>query len=284
MEIQIDLKYLQSETLKACHPELRQYFEPMILATQGLPEVHALAGITLNLVRLSIETETLCRAGLTDESWKPYRTATESIVNLLYIMYVGPKLQGLTRTRLAQQFAAYGDVAYLKMLQKRPAQARAARKRQGMSDAEFDAFVVEKEQADQAAKALGCLSSRWHPKNLQDMAALVRDNAPDFVQPDQIADQAFSTFVSANSATHGDALALRTRYKGQGNKPLELKFNEDPIHAEIVATMTLWAWKALGDYYGKIDVVEECYQKHLGILSEKRAGLAPLPFLPTPKR
>lgn len=282
MEIQIDLAYLQSETLKACHPELRRYFEPLILATQGLSEVQVMAGITLSLARFSMATETLCRAGLTDESWLPYRSATESIVNLLYIMYVGPKIQGVTQTRLAQQFTAYGDVAYLKMLRKRPGQARAARKRQGVSDAEFDAFVTEKEHADRAAKTLGCRPERWHQVSLHDMGALVRDNAPSFVDS-KIADQAFSTFVSANSATHGDALAIRSRYKGQGNQPLELKFVENPIHAEIVATMLLWAWKVLGDYYGKIDVVEECYQKHLGILSEKRAGLAPLPFLPTPK-
>jgi hypothetical protein len=264
MEEMIDTGFWFSDVLEACHNELRTIFEPKIFVTQAEPEVAAFTAITLRLVRLAKATALLSKEGIVEESQLPYRSATESVVNLLYIMYAGPATGTKSRNALAQQFIAYADVAYLKMLQARPSQARAAfNKRQGMSDTQFDTFMAEKMNlAQHAAEVHGCTKTRWHGTSLAAMAKIVRDNLPPFVNPD-IAGQLLSTFVSANSATHSDALSLRSQYIELGNRPLELVYRADPVYADVVANEALWAWKTLADYYGQLDTVEECFRRHL---------------------
>jgi len=178
-------------------------------------------------------------------------------------MYVGPNTGGKTKSDLARQFFAYGDVAYEKMLNLRTDKARDTfKRRQGMSDTEFDAFLGEKRQLAQDAKNLhGCKPDRWHPMNLTDMALKVRDNAPPFVD-DPIKDWVFSSFVSANSATHSSALSLGSQYKALGNAPLELKYETNMANAVMVAKEAVWGWKTLADYYGQLKVVNECLDRH----------------------
>src|SRR4051812_40753643 len=103
----VEIDYVWAAAVHGCHEELRKHFEPLIRATQALPEVHVMASLTLRLVRLAKATEVLCKAGLSEESQLPKRSATESIVNLLYIMYVGPKMEPVTYSDLARRFNAY---------------------------------------------------------------------------------------------------------------------------------------------------------------------------------
>lgn len=271
MERMVDISYLYSDALEASHSELRGHFEPMIRATQALPEVHVFTAITLRLVRLAQATTLLCKQGLTEESQLQYRSATELIVNLLYIMYVGPSTGQKTQSALAQQFLAYGDLAYAKMLRCRPEQARAAFKKQrGMSDADFDAFLAEKQRlALEAASRHGCTSTRWHNINLADMAKLVKGNAPAFVDG-TMADLAFSSFVGANSATHADALSLRSQYNALGNQPLELIYQEDTSYANAVGMEAMWAWKTIAEYYNQSDFLEKCIDTHLRAVLKNR--------------
>ena len=105
--------------------------------------------------------------------------------------------------------------------------------------------------------------------NLQDMAKKVRDNAPSFVD-ENIVEIAFSSFVSVNSATHGDALSLRSQYKELGNDPLELIFKEECIFSDVVAMEALWAWKIIGIYYNKLDFIEKCFDQNLREVLKKR--------------
>jgi len=276
MERLVEIDYVFADVVPLCHEELRKHFEPLILATQALPEVHVLASLTLRIVRLARATSLLCKDGLTEESRMPMRSATESIINLLYIMYVGPKAEGISYSDLARRFNAYGDIEYWKMLDARPKRARDAfKKHKGMSDAEFDTFLAEKKRLSEEAKSLfRCTPKRWHSLNLVSMARKVRDDAPDFVNHD-MADTAFSTFVSANSATHGGALSLRSEYKAHGNAPLELVFDDNHIYADVVANEAIWAWKTVAQYYGKAEVVKKCLNKHMKAAMKQRYENAP---------
>lgn len=251
------ISYLYPNVLEACHDELRRKFEPMIRATDSLIEVQILSGITLRLIKLSKASTLLCQAGLSEASQIQFRAATESIVNLLYIMYVGPSRESKTQGRLAKQFSAYGDVAYYKLLNTRDDKGREVfKRRSSVSDLQFEAFLSEKEKLSEEAKQLGCTSRRWHPMNLDNMAKLVRDSGISFVD-DDLAEKIFSNFVSSNSATHCDALSLRTQYKFLGNSPLEFTTHEESIYADMVGLEAIWAWKSIADYYNQMDFLKK---------------------------
>lgn len=271
MKYLVDVAFVYPEALEACHEKLRLHFEPLIQATQEYPEVHVLTAITLRLVRLSKATMLLSKAGLKEESMLPYRSATESIINLLYITYAGSVVEGKSSRELASQFIAYGDLAYFKMLKRRPNNARSAFKsRAGMSDAEFDLFLQEKERlAEESATLHNCSSARWHRMNLVNMAEKVCSNIPSFVDQ-ATADLVFSTFVSVNSATHADALSLRSQYKDLGNAPLELAFEEEHVNASIASKQALWAWQTMAEYYNQMDFVNECFNCQLQEIVKKR--------------
>src|SRR5687767_207277 len=115
----IDITGLYPELIEVIHPALRAHLEPMVVATEALKEVHVLAGITLRLVRLTLGAKELSQSGLAEECLASQRTALEGVINLLYIIRVGPDLEGSSCTELAEQFLAYGDVEYAKMLNAR---------------------------------------------------------------------------------------------------------------------------------------------------------------------
>ena len=153
------IAYSYTSILEACHDELRLHFEPKIEANRNRREVQVLAAITLRLSRLAKATELLCKAGHTEASQMQFRSATESIVNLLYIMYVGPSKDAKTQSLLAQQFSAYGDVAYYKLLNTRDDNGRKFIKEgYNMSDFQFDVFLADKKRLSDKAKTLGVYS------------------------------------------------------------------------------------------------------------------------------
>jgi hypothetical protein len=271
----VDISFIHSETLLSCHEELRTHYEPMILAHPNEPEAQTMAHITLRTVRLALSSLVLCQNGLIEECQLPLRSATESLINLLYIMYVGPAMGDKPRRDLALQFVAYGDVAYFKMLNKRPAEARSAFLKTGMTDAQFDAFLEEHRRlADNALSTHGCTKMRWHSLDLQSMADKVRDNAPDFVDKG-ITSVAFSKFQSANSATHADALSLRSQYATLGNDLLELKLQQDNTFCEIASAEAVWAWKVVGDYFGELEFVDQCISRHMRDIMKARYDVSP---------
>ena len=235
-----------------------------------------MTSIILRLVRLAQASMVLCQAGLKEESQLPLRSASESIINLLYIMYVGPATEGKSSSDLARRFLAYGDVAYYKMLKRKTDRAREVfKKRQGMTDAQVDDLLREKQRlSDEAIKVHDCGSSRWHKMNLLDMAIKVRDNAPAFVDR-SITEIAFSSFESANSATHADALSLRSQYNDLGNAPLELAFNVDDTFASVVGNQAIWAWKTIADYYNQADVVDKWLNQHVHAIVKQRFAVSP---------
>ena len=273
----VNFSFFYPETLLACHEDLRKHFEPMITATQELPEVHVLTSLTLRLVRLAKASMVMCQEGLKEESQPQLRSASEAIVNLLYIMYVGPATGDKSSSDLARQFLAYGDVAYYKLVRRKTDRAREVfKKRQGMTDAQFDDFMRDKQRlSDEATKIYNCGSSRWHKMNLLDMAIKVRDNAPGFVDKN-IADIAFSSFESANSATHADALSLRSQYNDLGNAPLELVFDADDTFAGVVSNQAIWAWKTIADYYNQADVVDKWINQYGQAIVKQRYEVSPL--------
>jgi|GEM_PF-4453718 len=258
----VPIDFIVPDVVESCYMEVRKKFELLIAGTDSLTDVQVLAGLSLRIVRLSIATRSLIKAGLFEESQLPFRSAAECTVNLLYILKVGPALGDKTSNALAKQFSAYGDVAYEKMLKARPATARRAFKRaQGMTDAEYDIFYADKLRLSTDAKTVhGCRSSRWHTLSLTAMAEKVRDNRPPFVDG-QFADLMFSSFQGQNSAVHADALSLRSQYKALGNAPLEIKLVSDSMYADATAMMTLWSWKMIADYYGQLDWLQDMLEK-----------------------
>jgi len=237
LEHQVNLDYIwvHPKRVLHCHEELRRHFEPHIRATQELPEVRVFASVCLRLVRLAKARVVLAKEGLNEESQLPLRSATEAIANLLYIMYAGPATGDKSQRDLALQFLAYGDVEYFKMLKRRPIHAKNAFSiRLGLSDSQFDTFMQEKKQlSDDAVTIHGCTKRNWHNLDLASLAIKVKDNIPCFVHKD-IADFAFSSFVSSNNAVHASALSLRKQYAACENAPLELVYDEDNTVADII--------------------------------------------------
>jgi hypothetical protein len=251
-EFQVPISFIYPEVVKACHNEVRKKFEPYLNATSSLLEVHVLSGLTLRLVRLALATKILVEAGFKEEAKLQFRSAVECIVNLLYIMDVGPKTGDKSTNELAKQFGAYGDLAYAKLLRQRPAQAKKAFVRRKIyTEAEFDAFYAEKQRLGLEAESIyGCRSSSWHPKSLSARAELVKTHAPSYVDG-SFADMMFSSFQSPNSAVHGDALSLRSQYKDLGGNALEIRYSVDSGDSDATGQMVLWAWKTMAVYYGK---------------------------------
>ncbi len=254
----VEVSFLYPDLVQGMHEDVRRHFEPMVRATDALPEVHLLASLCLRQVRLCRATRAVAMEGLMEESQMPLRSATESLVNLLYIMEVGPALGDKDTRSLATQFMSYGHVAYYKLLSRRPNQARSTfRRRKAMSDEEYDRFLDEKKRLrDEAIAVHGCTSRRWHQSPLDQMAERVRDNAPDYVDQG-FADMLLSSFVSTNSATHSDALSLRSSYAGLGNEPLELTFVADGSYPTAAAMMALWSWRAMARYFGQEKWLED---------------------------
>lgn len=251
----IPLDYIYPTIVQNCQEEVRRRFEPHILETHGLVTVHVLAALTLRIVRLTIANKLLLDAGFAEEARMQFRACVECTVNLLYIMDVGPKLNGKNKDKdtesLAKQFSAYGDVGYAKLLASRPAQAKRAYVRRGIfTEAEFDAFYQDKQtKSKDAIDNHDCTKASWHKKDLVTRANLVRDNRPAYVD-ETFADLLFSSFQSPNSAVHGDALSLRSQYKELGNGPLELKLVGRSQDADACGQMAFWAWKTMAVYYG----------------------------------
>ena len=94
------------------------------------------------------------------------------------------------------------------------------------------------------------------------MAARVLNDLPCF------ADEAFcgmllNSFVSPNSAIHGDALSMRSQYADLRNGPLELTLRPRSPRADAVAYLAIGSWKALGEFFNESDWVKQLIGERL---------------------
>jgi hypothetical protein len=265
------LDYVYCDLVEAAAEPFRNQFEPMLQATAHLPEVQVLAALTLRIRRLSKITRWMCEEGYAEESQILFRSATEAMINLLYIMDVGPRLGHKARPDLTEQFLAYGDVAYLKLLTGRGSRARDTfKKRKGFTDQDYDQFFAAKEQKEETARRVhGCQSIKWSKYSFAKLSEFVRENLPDYVDP-KLSYMLFECFAGANSAVHGDALSLRSQYEALGNKPLEFVLAPENNYADSVAMQVTWAWKANGRYFNRDDWVEDLLAKEMRRLVSAR--------------
>lgn len=270
--IRIDFVY--AELIEETHNEVRRHFESLVKATGALAEVQVLASICLRVARLAVAARLLADKGLTEECHLPFRSAAEGIANLLYIIEVGPEKEGRSSTDLARQFLAYGDIAYYKMLTKRPAQSRRAFKRHyGWSDDQVNSFLAEKERLKDKALALGCQNTRWNKKDFATIASLVSKADIPYLDA-HFADLTFESFVSSNSATHGDALSLRSQYKALGNEPLEMVFSKASNYADATGWLTVTGWYCMAHYYHQQDWLHELLNVQVRDLLKQRLAKA----------
>ena len=248
----VDISFAFPELVENYHDEFRRKFEPLVEAVGALPEVAALTGLTLRISRLAIATKALAEKGLKEESQIPFRSCTESLVNLLYIFSVGPSRNDKNERGLAEQFIAHGDVSYDKLLSARPlAVRRTYLRRTNMTEQEIDAHLADiKIKREEAITNHGCTKSRWHSLDLQAMAKLVRDNRPAYVD-DRFAEMILSSFQGQNSSTHSDALSIRTQYADLGNAALEVRLVIDSSYADAAGLMTMWAWRTMAIFFNQ---------------------------------
>jgi len=257
------------------HEKLRAKFEPLVEATNELAEVQVMAALTLRLARLTQAAPLLSEAGFKEETHMLFRGALESIVNLMYIMHVGPIIEGKTVNCLAKQFISYGDVAFQKFITIRDKESRAAYKnRLKMTDEQIANKIAEVNQKRTAALANGCTKTRWNDKyDFTKMAELVQKNLPPYVMKG-MAEIIFSCFVTVNSAVHGDALSLRTQYNELKNRPLEIKTSKYANYADVMGSVTLWAWQVIAEYYNQTDWLNKFVQDNLRVELDKRIEAA----------
>jgi len=271
----VSMDYAMPGFMAEHHDRLRAKFEPLVEATNQLAEVQVMAALTLRLARLTKAAPLLAEAGFKEETQMLFRGALESIVNLIYIMHVGPIIEGRSSNELAKQFMAYGDVAYQKLVNIRNAESRAAfKKRLGMTDEQIDKRIAEINQKRISALANGCATDRWNKKyTFQRMAELVQKNLPPYVFKN-MGEIIFSCFVTVNSAVHGDSLSLRTQYNELKNRPLEIKTANYANYADVMGSITLWAWQMIAEYYSETKWLNEFVQDNLRIELDRRIEAA----------
>lgn len=263
--------------------EMERKFRPMAQATAMAVEINVLFGLALRITRLAIACDLLAEKGLDEEGHILQRSATEAYINLGYIFYAGPRLTGKKPnsrpekdTRgLCLQFCAYADIAYLKLVEAEPDRARSTfKRRMGLTDTEYDALHKEHVRlAEEAARIHGCLDKRWHPMALPDMAKKLLNDPPPF------ADQTFtqllpSNFVSPNSATHADALSIRSQYRDHGTDLVELVFKPDVNRGDEVASLAISGWRAIGWYLNEMEWVADMVKRQLHRELEQRFDAA----------
>jgi hypothetical protein len=256
---------LMSDAVAALGDQVRKRYEPWILAVGTLPETQVLCGLCVRLYRLNTAARAMNQAGLGDEVQAIVRSAAESIVNLAYILDVGPSRprESKTSNELADMFLAYGDVAFFKLIGGHGAFAKEALKRgQNWNDAQVDAHFEDCKRKSDNAIAKGCKSSSWHPLGLANMAKQVLQHLPPYID-DRFANSLFCCFTSGNSATHGDALFLRTYYRGQGALPLESVDARRDWGVDAVAGMVTWAWKRQAMYFNDLEWMDQCLDDEL---------------------
>lgn len=266
--------YIGCDFLERYYDELRSRFEPLVHATDRLPETTLITALTMRLNRLAQITRIVCKQGFKPEAQILFRAALESLVNLVYIMEVGPKLGDKSSAELAQQFWAYGDVAYEKLIRTRDKESRQAfAKHHGMTDAQYDVFYQEKKKLRDAAIKAGCQKGSWHNLDLNSMANLVKEHSKHYQAV--WADLLFSSQVGENSAVHGDALFLRSYYNETSAKPLELVQSDAEVYANAVSTMARDAWEIMAEYFGQdhLDWFNAFQKAKLSELMKERADL-----------
>ncbi|KAL6953369.1 hypothetical protein U1Q18_052063 [Sarracenia purpurea var. burkii] len=220
----VDVTGLMPEAIRQLYPEVRRRYEAKIEAVQALPEVHVLGGLSLRLYRLMLVADAHSQAGLAEEMGATLRSASESILNLIYIMDAGPARpdENKSTTELAKMFIAYGDIGYFKLISDRsqlPEIPSNAGRGGPISKSMNNRNECETKRDE--ALALGCQKRSWHRLGLAPMATQVLRYLPNYVDP-VLAEMVFSSFAVGNSATHGDSLYLRMYYRGRNARPLEL--------------------------------------------------------------
>lgn len=270
--IRIDFVY--AELIEDTHNKVRRHFESLVKATGALAEIQVLASICLRVARLAVAARLLADKGLTEECHLPFRSAAEGIANLLYIIEVGPKHENRTSNDLARQFLAYGDIAYYKLLSMHPVQSRNAfKKNYGWNDSQVDSFLAEKKKLREDALALGCQTTRWNKRDFASIASLVSKAGISYLDSN-FADLMFESFVSSNSATHGDALSLRSQYKALGNEPLEMVFAKDSNYADASGWLAVTGWYCMAHYFQQQDWLHEMLNVQVRDLLKQRLAKA----------
>lgn len=253
---------------------MEQKFRPLVRPSSELVEVQVLCGIALRLTRMAIAGDLLARKGLDEEGHVLQRPAFESIINLSFIFYSGPRAAAKpgkppqkSTIELCKQFCAYADVAYWRLAKRNPARIRETFKnRRGLSDSDCDELLAENLRLSQEASIIHeCGKSRWHKMDLRSMVEVVLNDPPPFVDS-KLLKSTFDDLDSSNSAVHADALSLRTQYNDHGTDLLKLVYKNDAIRGEIVAALTLSAWRAIGWYFNDLEWVnmminEELYRE-----------------------
>jgi hypothetical protein len=274
----VPIRHAYSSIIEPGWAEMVRKFRPMVRATSQCIEVNVICGLALRITRLAIASDLLGRKGLDEEGHIPQRSASEAYVNLGYIFHSGPRRKPKTGSQpekdtrgLCLQFCAYADIAYLKLVSKDPDRVRETfKKRQGLSDSEYDALHAEHLRlADEAINIHGCTKERWHTMNIQDMAQKLLDDPPPFMDH-EFCKLLLSNFVSSNSAVHADALSIRTQYKDHGSDLLELVLKPDVVRGDAVASLAVSSWKAIGWYLNESTWVDKMVNDQLrNVLRER---------------
>jgi hypothetical protein len=268
---EVDCDYFYSEIVEKLHVEVRNKLEPLVDATYNLPVSYVLSSLSLHISRLALATFCLAKSGFSEENQLPFRACSEAFINLIYILDVGPILGDKTDNGLAEQFIAYGDVAYHRWTVAHPKLFWSALKNNtSYTDAEIkkrlDSLLAKREEA---INNHNCTIKRWHKLSLVDMAESVRKNLPTGIE-DKMANLLFTSFNSPNSATHVDALSIRTQQMELQNKPLEIKFTDKAMHANATGQMTMWAWRRMAIYFNQQDWFDKLIKTTMNELFRKR--------------
>ncbi len=279
----ISIQHSMSAIVEPGWTEMVRKFRPVVQATAMATEINVLFALALRLTRLAIASDLLARKGLDEEGHIPQRSAVEVYVNLCYIFYSGPRRQDSrgrpkekTTRDLCLQFCAYADIAYYKLVKADTDRVRSIfKKRQGVTDLEFDAMLLEWARLDNVARTIhGCPDSRWHTMNIQDMSKKVLAAPPPFMDH-QFCEMLLSNFVNPNSAVHADSLSLRSQYKDHGTDLLELVYKPDAVRGDAVASLAISSWKAAGWYLSEAAWVEQMIGNKLREVLRERWDQAP---------
>lgn len=101
------------------------------------------------------------------------------------------------------------------------------------------------------------------------MANKVLNHLPDYADP-TLAKILIPSYTIGNSATHGDALFLRTHYKGRKARPLEFVPDQNDIDADAISVFVIWAWTRIARFFNDEDwFSRHFYQEYKRILKER---------------
>lgn len=282
---QVPIRHAFSSIIEPGWAEMVHKFRPIVSATAMAVEINVLCGLALRITRLAIASDLLARKGLDEEGHILQRSATEAYVNLGYIFHCGPRRRpkkGSQREKdthgLCLQFCAYANIAYLKLISKDPDRVRETfKRRRGLSDSEYDALHAEHLRlAEEAQRTYGCVKDRWHSMNIQDMAQKLLDDPPPFMNLD-LGKMLLSSFVSSNSAVHADALSIRSQYMDHGTDLMELVLKPDVVGGDVVASLAVDGWRAIGWYLKEEDWVNEMVNAQLSHMLKERYAAAGQP-------